>query len=195
MKCVGNVLSNQSPADLRLRLIEISGQGNHIIASENVKGCLKIMIRGDNNRIQVGPGVRFNNDPSIVTMHCHNTCLEIGAGTSSEGSTFHFREDGTSITVGEDCMIARDTNFWVTDFHSILDKTTGSRTNVARNIEVGNHVWIGWGAKILKNVHIGSGSIIGTSSVVSRDVAPHTLVMGVPAVELKSHVNWSRELL
>ena len=91
-------------------------------------------------------------------------------------------------------MMARDTNFWVTDFHSILDQTTSRRTNVARSIEIENHVWVGWGAKILKNVRIGTGSIIGTASVVSRDVAPHTIVMGVPAVEIKSNVNWCRNL-
>jgi acetyltransferase-like isoleucine patch superfamily enzyme len=48
-----------------------------------------------------------------------------------------------------------------------------------------NHVWVGLGAKVLKNVRIGTGAVVATSSVVTRDVAPHTIVMGVPAKEIK----------
>ena len=50
---------------------------------------------------------------------------------------------------------------------------------------VGNDVWIGQNAVILPGVHIGDGAIIGASSVVGRDVAPYTIVVGNPAYVLR----------
>lgn len=49
------------------------------------------------------------------------------------------------------------------------------------DIVVGNDVWIGFEAVILSGVTIGDGAIIGTRAVVTKDVAPYTVVGGVPA--------------
>ncbi|WP_137110840.1 CatB-related O-acetyltransferase [Rhodobacter sp. SY28-1] len=46
---------------------------------------------------------------------------------------------------------------------------------------IGHDVWIGHGALILPGVRIGSGAIIGAGSVVTRDVAPYSIVAGNPA--------------
>ncbi|WP_114286249.1 CatB-related O-acetyltransferase [Candidatus Halocynthiibacter alkanivorans] len=46
---------------------------------------------------------------------------------------------------------------------------------------VGNDVWIGHGAQILPGVTIGDGAIIAAGAVVSRDVAPYSVVAGNPA--------------
>jgi virginiamycin A acetyltransferase len=46
---------------------------------------------------------------------------------------------------------------------------------------VGNDVWIGSGAIILRNVTVGDGAIIGAGSVVTKDVEPYTIVVGTPA--------------
>jgi acetyltransferase-like isoleucine patch superfamily enzyme len=45
---------------------------------------------------------------------------------------------------------------------------------------------IGTGSTILCGITIGEGAMVGAGSVVTRDVAPHTIVAGVPARELKS---------
>ena len=49
------------------------------------------------------------------------------------------------------------------------------------DIVVGNDVWIGFAAVILSGVTIGDGAIIGARAVVTKDVAPYTIVGGVPA--------------
>jgi len=46
---------------------------------------------------------------------------------------------------------------------------------------VGDDVWIGYGAIILSGVTIGEGSIVASGSVVTKDVAPYTIVGGNPA--------------
>ncbi len=52
-------------------------------------------------------------------------------------------------------------------------------------IQIGNDVWIGMGAKIMRGVNIGSGSIIAAGAVVTKDVEPYSIVGGVPAKLIK----------
>ena len=55
----------------------------------------------------------------------------------------------------------------------------------SETIIIGNDVWIGEGVCILSGVTIGTGSIIGAHAVVTHDVAPYSIVVGVPAKEIK----------
>jgi acetyltransferase-like isoleucine patch superfamily enzyme len=48
-------------------------------------------------------------------------------------------------------------------------------------VHIDNKVWIGFNVIILKGVHIGEGAIVGAGSVVTKDVAPWTIVGGNPA--------------
>lgn len=52
-------------------------------------------------------------------------------------------------------------------------------------VTVCDKVWVGFGASILKGVTIGEGAIVGARSVVTRDVAPWTVVVGNPARAVK----------
>lgn len=53
------------------------------------------------------------------------------------------------------------------------------------DITIGNDVWIGYEAVILAGVHIGNGAIIGARAVVTKDVAPYSIVGGVPTREIR----------
>ncbi|MDE7089272.1 MAG: CatB-related O-acetyltransferase [Prevotella sp.] len=53
------------------------------------------------------------------------------------------------------------------------------------DIVIGNDVWIGYDAVIMAGVTIGDGAIIGTRAVVTKDVAPYSIVGGVPAKEIR----------
>jgi acetyltransferase-like isoleucine patch superfamily enzyme len=50
-----------------------------------------------------------------------------------------------------------------------------------RDVRVGNNVWIGYGAQILRGVTVGDNAIVGASAVVTRDVPANAVVGGVPA--------------
>jgi phosphonate metabolism protein (transferase hexapeptide repeat family) len=54
-----------------------------------------------------------------------------------------------------------------------------------KKVVIGNDVWVGHGAVVLPGVSIGDGAVIGANAVVSRDVAPYTIVAGVPAQPLR----------
>lgn len=55
----------------------------------------------------------------------------------------------------------------------------------ARRVTIGHDVWIGHGAIIRPEVTIGHGAVVGAGAVVTRDVAPYTIVVGVPAAKLR----------
>lgn len=48
-------------------------------------------------------------------------------------------------------------------------------------VVIGHDVWIGHGVIVLPGVHVGDGAVLAAGAVVSRDVAPYTIVGGVPA--------------
>jgi virginiamycin A acetyltransferase len=56
-----------------------------------------------------------------------------------------------------------------------------SRFSIKSAVVIGNDVWIGHGAIVLKGVRIADGAIIGAGSVVTRDVPPYAIAVGNPA--------------
>ena len=55
-------------------------------------------------------------------------------------------------------------------------------------IKIGNDVWIGAGAKILYGVEIGSGCVIGAGAVVTKNLLPFSVAVGVPARVIKKRL-------
>lgn len=53
-------------------------------------------------------------------------------------------------------------------------------------IDIGKRVWIGANATILPGVSIGDFSVIGAGAVVTKDIPPHSLAVGVPARVIRS---------
>jgi acetyltransferase-like isoleucine patch superfamily enzyme len=84
------------------------------------------------------------------------------------------------VRIGRDCMIAWDVVIMDTDQHGRDDGPP-----LARPVIIGNHVWIGCRALILKGVSIGDHAIIGAGAIVTHDVPPSGIVTG-PAATLRS---------
>ena len=53
------------------------------------------------------------------------------------------------------------------------------------DVEIGNDVWIGRGARVLSGVTVGDGAVIAGYSVVTKDVRPYAIVAGNPAREIR----------
>lgn len=79
--------------------------------------------------------------------------------------------------------------------HSIIDAETGKRINFARDVEIGERVWVGQRCMLLKGSHIGEGSIIGAGSIVAAAIPAQSLAAGCPARILRSGVTWDFKLL
>lgn len=91
-----------------------------------------------------------------------------------------------SIKIGENVAIAEDVIIRDSDNHPI----NGNYENISKPIIIGDKVWIGMRATILKGVTIGDGAVVAAGAVVTKDVLPGTLVAGVPAREIKKEINW-----
>lgn len=119
-----------------------------------------------------------------------NGCeLAIGDNTYIVSCFFAIRDNDTSITIGDDCMFSAQTIVRTSDAHSILEG--GKRINPGKNVIIGDHVWVGYGANILKGSIIESHSVIGTQSVVAGLHVPEgSVAAGNPARVVRTGVDW-----
>ncbi len=91
------------------------------------------------------------------------------------------------VTIGEGCLISRGVVIRDNDGgHEILvDKYKKDAP-----VHIGNHVWIGQNAIILKGVEIGDGAIIGAGAIVVTNVKPKAMVMPDPSRTFAKDVEW-----
>jgi len=90
------------------------------------------------------------------------------------------------VSIGRECIIAD--RVMLIDFdHGVTEVERPIRLQgiYKRDVHVGNNVWVGYGACILRGVTIGDNSVIGTSSVLTRDVPDDAVVGGIPARVLR----------
>lgn len=92
------------------------------------------------------------------------------------------------ISIGKDCAIAWGVTICDHDFHKLY--INGKQRVETSPIIIEDNVWIGMNATILKGVTIGKGAVIAAHSVVTRDVAPETLVGGNPAKKILDKIEF-----
>jgi acetyltransferase-like isoleucine patch superfamily enzyme len=92
-------------------------------------------------------------------------------------------QDQGGISIGDDVLIGHNVVI-ATLNHSFDPEHRGDL--VPRRVQIGNKVWIGANATILPGIKIGDGAIIAAGAVVTKDVAPLTVVGGVPAKLIKT---------
>jgi acetyltransferase-like isoleucine patch superfamily enzyme len=86
------------------------------------------------------------------------------------------------VAIGRECILAD--RVMLIDFdHGVTEVERPIRLQgiYKRDVDVGHNVWIGYGACILRGVSIGDNSIVGTSSVVTRDFPANAVLAGAPA--------------
>lgn len=109
--------------------------------------------------------------------------LTLGSGYINAGLNLSCFE---AITIGEGTVMAERVTLRDADNH-VARPERADRAPIV----IGDHVWIGHGATILKGVTIGDGAIVAAGAVVTRDVPPRTLVGGVPARVIRTEVDWT----
>ena len=176
---------------LRKNKIKISGNNNILYIGKNsLLRDSNIFIKGNNNIIYIGDDCVVNN--TSIILDNEGSEIRIGNKTSIAKVQIVSLEP-YKIEIGEDCMLSYDIEIRNTDSHKIYDKNTNERINEGSSINIGNHVWLGMRAIILKGVTIGDNSIVAAGSIVTKDVKANTIVSGNPAKQIKENVYWTRE--
>ncbi len=169
-----------------------------------------IDVEGEDNLIEIGNLTRMN-DTKIFVKGSHNV-IRIGENNGFEGSSLWIEDDnnaiyigehnrffkdshlaaleGTSITIGSDGLFAPDVQMRTSDSHSIMDMD-GRRQNKAKDISVGNHVWIAAGTVLLKGASVPDECIVGIHSMVNKPLTEkNCLYVGNPVRKAKTGVTW-----
>lgn len=103
---------------------------------------------------------------------------------------------GGNIEIGKYCQIGVDVAIHTAN-HPINYLSTYVNKNLFNEelkqlidtssvVKIGHDVWIGHGVKIIGNVTIGNGAILAAGSIVTKDVAPYSIVGGIPAKKINS---------
>lgn len=151
-----------------------------------------IMFQAPGSKIKVGDrtviiskpeytalGVR---SPTILRTLKSNAKIQIGCDVGISGAVICA---AISVTIGDRCLLGSGVTIVDTDFHPIYP--SGRRYEhdwskvASAPVKVGDDVFIGAGATILKGVTIGDGSVVGAGAVVTRDVTEKSIVAGNPA--------------
>jgi len=108
--------------------------------------------------------------------------LVLGEGYVNNKSTI---DCFSSITIGNGVVISKGVTIRDSDNHAI-----DGVKEISAPIVIGDHVWIGINATILKGVSIGNGAVVAAGAVVTKDVPANALVGGVPAKVIREGVSW-----
>jgi acetyltransferase-like isoleucine patch superfamily enzyme len=144
-----------------------------------------MLFLGRGLELQVGKSgeIRFGRFVWIgdgTKIRCHEGIVEIGDKTvfGQECTISAYQR----VRIGEQCVIA-DRAMFIDFDHGVVEVERPIRVQgiYKRECVIGSNVWIGYGACFLRGVRVGDNSIVGTNSVVTRDVPANAVVGGVPA--------------
>ncbi|HEX2129106.1 MAG TPA: acyltransferase [Solirubrobacterales bacterium] len=150
-------------------------------------------------QIRRGATIRFGRFAWIgdgTKIRCHEGAVEIGAKTvlGQECTISAYRH----VRIGEQCVIA-DRAMFIDFDHGVVEVERPIRLQgiYTRPVEVGSNCWIGYGAALLRGVRVGDNSVIGTYTVVTRDIPANAVIGGIPARILRmrdapSELRWKQ---
>ena len=81
------------------------------------------------------------------------------------------------------------------DSHGIYDLDTGKRLNRSKDIFIGDHVWLAYGATVLGGAHIGNGCVLGAFSLAKKQFPENCVLADMPAKVVRENIFWKRPLL
>lgn len=119
--------------------------------------------------------------PTILAAVGQHSTIVVGDGTGISGASIVARR---AVTIGSRVLIGAGACVWDTDFHPLdsdLRRVHQTRYAGSAPVQIGDDVFVGARALVLKGVSVGARAVVGAGAVVTKDVAPDTIVGGNPA--------------
>ena len=168
---------------------------NSTVNISNTRDELKSRISivcGDNCQIDIRGIAQINTHLSIYMAD--DCVLKIGSETIINGPLEISQHEPTIIAIGDNCGFA-PSKIWSSDMHSLIDIESGKRINPARDIYIGDHVWLAYDTLVLKGSSIGSGSMVGARSLVNGKFPDNSLIAGSPAQVVRQGITWTMDIV
>lgn len=168
--------------------IEFRDRGFAVIGTERSSfkgwaGSTKLYIR-ENGRLVIN-GYNQIGRGSLVWI-LEGGRIELCGDVSTSGRNMIIAKE--RVTIGKACQIAFGVTISDHDFHKTY--SDGVQNSETLPVTIGDGVWIGMNATILKGVTIGENAIVAAGAVVTMDVPPRAMVAGVPARIIKREVEF-----
>ena len=142
---------------------------------------VEIYVRRGYGRLVLGRWVHIGND---CALRCHEGTLTLGdKSVLARDISINCYLD---VEIGDSALIAD--SVYISDFdHKFQDLITPIKDQgIAKSrVRIGRDVWIGTKVTVTSGVTIGEGSVIGANAVVTRDIPPFSVAVGVPARVVK----------
>lgn len=164
----------------------VRGASNGLAGARLMRGARIRMVNGS---VHAGRGVMIGRKTVIASVGTPGAPSRVSIGDRTQLRGECLLNCASSISIGSDCQISWRVQILDTDFHAIIFPD-GQASEPTKPVVIGDHVWIGTGATVLKGVTIGDGAIIGAGSVVTRDVPPGVIVAGNPARQIREVASW-----
>jgi hypothetical protein len=129
-----------------------------------------------------------------VFMRSHRQFLFWGAGATAVGCSIEVEGMDLGVAIGDDALISN--GVWIRNYnmHALHDLRTGEPIGrPPANTVVERHVWLGQDALLLNCGRVGTGSVVGARSLVTRPVPSCVIVAGNPAKVRREAVSWGRD--
>lgn len=150
------------------------------------------MVRFPGSTISIGDKCSFRSDKTsnligvnrkcILSTHSKNASLILGTNCGLSGTVIGCKE---KILIGNNVLFGANTLITDFDWHGIQPDQRRNTTGDAKEIIIGNNVFIGYGSVVLKGVTIGDNSVIGANSVVTKNIPANVIAGGNPCRVIK----------
>ena len=171
-------------------IIEFNGKNNIFYCDKNVKLVdTNIIFNGDNSIVFLSSNT---HKYELYVFINNNSVFFMGKNNYMNGTLHVLISERKHCLIGNNCLFSTD--IWIrnADPHLIYDISAMKRINSTKSVFIGDHVWIGQSALLLKGTRIDSGSIIGAMSVVSgKKIANNSIWAGNPVRMVKKNIFWN----
>ncbi len=144
----------------------------------NLVRNVRISCNGQNNKINLANFVSLDRGVDLKAQRG----VQIYIGDRTYIGPYTCISGFGNIRIGKDCLIASHSSIYAHNHVFSNPNTTINRQGfVAKGIVIEDDCWIGTGVRVVDGVNIGKGSVIGAGAVVTKDIPPYSVAVGVPA--------------
>ncbi len=181
--------------------IQVKGNNNKvIIESAPDESVINFFINGSNNTVIIEKPLQYRYFKLNIGHYLSfNNCLvHFKENTSVESLEMRVEQSGSRAVIEKNCMLS--SNIFIRQGevpHLVFDSKTKEYRDLAGDLLIDEHSWIGEGVTLLKNAKIPKNSIVAAKSVVTKSFLEEAkestaglLIAGNPATVKKKDVYW-----